>query len=91
MTDSLFDRNFCCDQNGVNGTSLGPKSQHTWTFISICLLEFSEMILNDRRLKLGKSDRFAVLKKIIDLLKITEMGHFWSQNQPSEILPNEMH
>ena len=49
------------------------------------------MILNDRRLKLGKSDRFAVLKKIIDLLKITEMGHFWSQNQPSEILPDEMH
>ena len=50
--------------------NLRAKNYCFWTFLWICALDFSEIVLDGRHLKVGKSNSFGSVRKILVIPKM---------------------
>ena len=64
-----------CLENGRYGAFFGHKS--TFTNFSLNLsLNFPEIVIGERHLKVVKGNLLNFVKKILVMLQLAEMGHF---------------
>ena len=77
VTELVFCRKFLYAHNGVNCAFLDPNL-HFGTFLEIYSLYFSEIVPENRHWKVSKSKFFCLLRKILIIPKMGEMGHFWA-------------